>query len=303
MTRTVIEAKLSDMIRTNRLPSAFIFEGMTDDTNALAEDFARLVVCSDLDYKKIHGSACMICSACLKSIRGSHPDITTAEPEDDGARSFHIAKVREIIEDLYLSPNESAKKVYIIRDMQNMTPQGQNALLKSLEEPPKFALFIITVTNLDLILETVKSRAVKFKIEHEKSINLSDNTYDNYDNLSETIKNILIKNGDILAAYQDILKNIDKLGKSGVLSFYSDLENAVRDILIAKIFNEDLSDAKFLYFKNSANFEILKSCIKDYSTKKILELSVKIQKHKSDLEYNANMRLNITSFFGAVMRQ
>ena len=296
MTRAVIEAKLSDMIRTNRLPSAFIFEGTTENTDALADNLARLVVCSDLDYKNTHGSACMVCPSCLKSIRGSHPDITTAEPEDDGARSFHIAKVREIIDDLYLSPNEGAKKVYIIRDMQNMTPQGQNALLKSLEEPPKFALFIITATNLELILETVKSRAVKFKINNGNSTSDSQNN----DNFTENIRNILIKNGGTLAAYQDILKNIDKLGKTGIINFYLDLGNAVRDILVAKIFAEDLNNAQFLYFNNTANFYILEACIKGYSVKKILELSRKIQRFKSDLEYNANLRLNITSFFGEV---
>ena len=295
MTQTIIETKISDMIRTNRLPGAFIFEGMPDDTNMLANNLARSVACLDLDYKKTHGIACMACSSCLKSLRGSHPDITIAEPEDDGARSFHIAKVREIIDDLYLSPNESSKKIYIIRDMQNMTLQGQNALLKSLEEPPEFAVFIITVTNLDLVLETVRSRAVKFKIENKKSIDA-----DNQAIFSEVIKNILVKNADVSATYQDVLKNIDKFGKNGVIGFYAELENAVRDILISKIFagDSDLGNVRFLYFNTSAYLETVKTCAKDYSAKKVLELIKKIRHFKSDLEHNANIRLNMTLFFG-----
>ena len=296
MTRTFIDAKISDMIRTNRLPSAFIFEGVPNDTNALVNNLACSVVCLNLDHKQSHGSACLKCSSCLKAARGLHPDITISEPEGDGVLSFHISKVREIIGDLYLSPNESTKKVYIIRDMQNMTPQGQNALLKSLEEPPEFAVFIITVTNLDLILETVKSRAVKFKIEHTQRVNAENN------NFSETIENILVKNGDTLTVYQNMLKNIDKLGKSGMLNFYSDLENALRDILVAKIFASNLISTPFLYFNSSTDLEFVKDCIKNYSVKKILELMGRIQEIKSDLEYNANIRLNMTSFFEAMSR-
>jgi len=300
MAQTVAETKIGDMIRTNRLPGAFIFEGAPEDTDVLAGNLARSVVCLDTHYKQLNGGACLACLSCLKAARGSHPDIITTESEGDGARSFHIAKVREIIDDLYLSPNESEKKVYIIRQMQNMTSQGQNALLKSLEEPPASAVFIITVTSLDLILETVQSRAVKFKAEHAHNATDSYNNKNEYSETGEIIKNILAKSGGTLAAYQDMLKNIDKLGKPGILAFYSDLENAVRDVLAAKVFVNDLTAARFLYFKNIADFEILESCTKNYSAKKILDLSGKIRDFKSDLEYNANIRLNIASFFCAI---
>ena len=282
---------IKNMIKSDRIPGAFIFEGSPEITGVFADMLAKSAVCSDLDYKKDNGEACGVCEACRKALRKIHPDIIIAEPDGDGAQSFHIEKVREIIDGLYLSPNESDKKIYIIKDMQNMTPQGQNALLKSLEEPPPFAIFIITAANLDLLLETVRSRAVKF--------NLWDGALDApQDNCGEIIKNILGRNPDKLSVYQDIIKNLEKSGKSGVLNFYYNLENAARDILIVKIFSDNLSGARLLYFNNP---EILEKYAGNYSVKKILELCGKIQEYKSDLEYNANTRLNLSSFFSAII--
>jgi len=284
---------IKNMIKSDRLPGTFLFEGSPEVTGVFAGMLARTVVCSDLEYKKNHGEACGVCFSCVKASRNIHPDIIISEPESDGARSFHIKKVREeVIDGLYLSPNESGKKIYIIKDMQNMGHEGQNALLKSLEEPPPFVIFIITAASLDLILETVKSRAVKFNL----SAGDSDFSRDNH---GEIIKNILGKNSDKLAVYQDIIKNLDKTGKSGILNFYYNLENAARDILISKVFFDNLNEARFLYFKD--NPEILEKYAGNYSVAKILELCAKIQEYKSDLEYNANTRLNLSSFFSAII--
>ena len=229
---------IKNMIKSGRLPGTIIFEGSPEGVRLLSDFLAMTVVCSDSEHKKETGEGCGVCAACKKAGKNIHPDIITAEPEADGARSFHIDKVREITEGLYLSPSESDKKVYIIKDMQNMTPQGQNALLKALEEPPLSAVFIITAASLDLVLETVRSRAVSFRLEHE--------TADNKNDYKEIINNILGKNRNKLAVYQDILKNLEKSGKSVILNFYCDLENAVRDIMIAKIFANDLNKARFL---------------------------------------------------------
>jgi len=286
------------MVRGGKLPGAFIFEGSPEAAGGVAAWLAKAAVCADLAHKQARGEACGACASCRKADAGTHPDIITAEPEGTGARSFHIDKVREIIGGLHLSPSELAggKKAYIIRDMQDMTQQGQNALLKSIEEPPPFVVFIITAANLDLLLETVKSRAVKFKLEPDGF----ENAPDDYD-CGGIIRSILGKNGrggDRLAAYQAMLKGLEK---SGMARFYGELENAVRDIMVAKIFAGDLSRARFLYFgKAGADFELLRDCANNYSAKKIFEMCGKIQEFKSDLEYNANTRLNIAAFLSAV---
>ena len=299
---------IKDMVRAERLPGAFIFEGSPDITEAAAYELARAVVCGDAGYKKEYGGFCGVCLSCRKSGRNTHPDIIVAKPENDGAHSFHIDKVREIIGGIYLSPNESGKKVYIIQSMNNMTPQGQNALLKSLEEPPPFVMFIITAENPDLILETVKSRAVRFSAGNSSGSDSAGAANDPAET-DRIIRNIF-GNADRLALYQDMLKSFDKSGRAGVLSFYCNLENAARDIIAAKIFADDLSKADFLYFNinnnsssdNNSDISNLEKYAGNYSLRKIFDLCGKIQEFKADLEYNANTRLNISSFFSAAVQ-
>jgi len=298
---------IKDMIKSDQIPGAFIFEGENGgDRDLIANVLAKTIVCRDIRHKKEYGEPCGICAACVKSVKNIHPDIIVPGADSDGALSFHIEKVRDIVGSLYLTPNESDKKVYIINNMQNMTPQGQNALLKSLEEPPPFAVFIITVTNCDLILETVKSRAVKFTVDHSDNSGKKGVTAV-YDDL---IRDILVKNPDKLSAYQKLMsKSFEKSDKTEVLNFYSYLENALRDILIAKIFmpyeNTDNTDItapniSFLYFTDHKNFEELKNLANLYSTKKIFNLAKKIHKYKTDLDYNVNIRLNLVSFLSSL---
>lgn len=281
------------MVKSGRLPGTFILEGSPGITETFADILALAAVCSDADHKKESGQACGVCGACRKARQKTHPDIMISQPESDGARSFHIEKVRGITDSLYLSPNESGRKVYIIKDMQNMTQQGQNALLKSIEEPPPFAMFIITASSLDLVLETVRSRAVKFRLgDGTDPLAHMPAGYAYHD---EIIKGILAKNTDKFTIYQNMLKNLEK---AGILNFYHDLQTALRDILIAKIFAEGGSGARFLYFNDS---ETAADYADNYSVKKIFELCGAIGKFKSDLEYNANTRLNIASFLSAII--
>ena len=279
---------IKDMIKSNKIPGAFIFEG--DSSNfvqgggtSFADILAKAIVCHDYGHKEKYGEACGICGSCVKSDKGIHPDIIISEPGGEGNLSFHIDKVRDIISGLYLSPNESDTKVYIIKDMQNMTPQGQNALLKSIEEPPPFAVFIITVNSGDLILETVKSRAVRFVLDSDESGKKTPPIYD------ELIRDILTENPDKLLIYQKLFSSgLEKNDKTEVLRFYSGLENALRDIMVAKI---------FMSYENDGD---MKKLVNLYSIKKILNLSKKIHKYKADLEYNINIRLNLTSFLSSL---
>ena len=297
---------IKDMIKSNKIPGAFIFECEQSGVRDLfARNLARAVVCLDAEHKKNFGEACGVCESCAKAIKNIHPDIITSEPEGEGNLSFHIEQVRDIIDGLYLSPNESSAKVYIIRDMHNMTPQGQNALLKSIEEPPPFAVFIITANNGDMILETVKSRAVRFALDHEEKSEEKKPAHI----YGDLIQNILAETSDKLSLYQKLSSTgLDKSDKTEVINFYSCIENALRDILTAKIFmayesaeNTDNGGSfgiSFLYFESFGEIEKL---INFYSVKKILDLSKKIHKYKADLDYNINIKLNLTSFLGSLI--
>ena len=76
------------------------------------------------------------------------------------ARSFHIDVVREIRMDAYIRPNESDRKVYLLMGAQNLSEQAQNALLKILEEPPSYVLFLLVCKDKSALLPTVLSRAM-----------------------------------------------------------------------------------------------------------------------------------------------
>ena len=101
---------------------------------------------------------------CQKAEKGYHPDIFEYKPKG-GARSFHVDTVRNVINDVYVAPNEADYKVYILCNAHFMNESAQNALLKVLEEPPSYAVFILTVENKSAMLETVLSRSVVLSLE------------------------------------------------------------------------------------------------------------------------------------------
>jgi len=279
---------IKEMVKSNKIPGAFIFESeRCAAVDLLADNLAKTITCADAGYKKTYGAACGVCRSCVKAGKKIHPDIIAPEPEGEGAQSFHINQVRDIIGSLYLAPNESDVKVYIIKDMQNMTNEAQNALLKSLEEPPRFAVFIITVNDGGLLLETVKSRAVRFALDYE---GISKK------NLTQVYSGLI---NDILAGSRDAARaaELGKADKAEVINFYTHMENALRDILAAKIFSEGGADISFLYFDNPEEINKITNL---YPTKKIFDMAKKIRKYKSDLDYNVNIKLNLASFLSCI---
>jgi DNA polymerase-3 subunit delta' len=300
---------IKEMIKSEKVPGAFIFEG-EDEKNKeiISEALAKSIVCENTEYKKKNGEGCGRCRSCLKAEKFVHPDIIVSKSDGEGNLSFHIDKARDITGGLYLAPNDSETKVYIVQNMQDMTPQAQNALLKSIEEPPPFAVFIITVNSADLILETVKSRAVKFTISSKNETEKKDPLL-----CDDIITDILAKNPDKLSTYQKLVsKASDKSGKTEIINFYNCLENALRDVLTAKILisrkNSNSGEFPFLYFTGqTANREDVLEKVKKladiYSVNKILNLSKTVHKYKSDLDYNINIRLNLASFLSSINLQ
>ena len=104
---------------------------------------------------------CLACPACRKAMAGSHPDIITVTDPDHKAVAVKI--VREYREDVYIKPNEADKKVYIFP--QELGTEGQNALLKILEEPPPYGVFLLLAENPQQILTTVRSRCTLLQME------------------------------------------------------------------------------------------------------------------------------------------
>ena len=104
---------------------------------------------------------CGTCGPCRKIQSGSHPDFITVE--DPEHKNVAVKIVRQIREDVFIKPNESAYKIYLFP--QELGIEGQNALLKILEEPPAHGVFILLIDNPEKMLTTVRSRCTELKLQ------------------------------------------------------------------------------------------------------------------------------------------
>ena len=105
---------------------------------------------------RVEFDACGTCAACQRILRGAHPDVMMVEPGDKG--SIKIEQVRDIIDRAAYRPFEGRRRVVIIDDADALVDQAQNALLKTLEEPPNASNFLLVTSRPDAMLPTVRSR-------------------------------------------------------------------------------------------------------------------------------------------------
>ncbi len=103
---------------------------------------------------------CLRCNACRKVMEGVHPDFITVE--DPEHKNVAVKIVRQMRDDMFVMPNEGEKKVYMLA--QSLGIEGQNALLKVLEEPPSYGVFLLLTDNPEKLLPTVRSRCVELAL-------------------------------------------------------------------------------------------------------------------------------------------
>ena len=120
----------------------------------LARLLSAAILCKDAQ------KPCMGCNACRKAMANTHPDvITVTDPEH---KNVAVRIVREIRDDMFIRPNEADRKIYIFP--QELGIEGQNALLKILEEPPSYGVFLLLCENPEKLLPTVRSRATELQL-------------------------------------------------------------------------------------------------------------------------------------------
>ena len=103
---------------------------------------------------------CLQCPACRKVLEDVHPDVITVT--DAEHKNVAVKIVREMRDDMFIRPNEGEKKVYLLP--QSLGVEGQNALLKILEEPPSYGVFLLLTDTPEKLLPTVRSRCVELKL-------------------------------------------------------------------------------------------------------------------------------------------
>ncbi len=150
--------RLQWMVQSGKVLNSYVFEGAEGiGKKTTADIFASALVCENQK-----NAPCGYCSACAKTGTRNHPDIIYVRKKKDKT-SIGIDEVREqIIESAYIKPFLADKKIFIIEDGGLLTAGAQNGLLKVLEEPPAYAVFIILTPKAGLLLDTVLSRSVLF---------------------------------------------------------------------------------------------------------------------------------------------
>ena len=148
---------LKEIIKKNKISHAYLFYGYEYGMQKeVASLFAKAILCEHKDF------FCRSCFSCKKFLGENHPDFFEIGKQSVKGQSFNISDVREIIEKSFVKPNESAFKVFLLNDVQNLFGGAINSLLKILEEPPNEVVFILTATNKNKVLKTVFSRCVSF---------------------------------------------------------------------------------------------------------------------------------------------
>ena len=122
--------------------------------HTLARLLAAAILCKE------SGKPCLRCNPCRKVLEGNHPDLITVEDKEH--KNVAVKLVRDYRDDMFIRPNESDHKIYLFP--QELGIEGQNALLKILEEPPSYGVFILLTDNPEKLLPTVRSRCTELSL-------------------------------------------------------------------------------------------------------------------------------------------
>jgi DNA polymerase-3 subunit delta' len=155
---------LARAIRGGTLPPSLIFAGpagVGKRTVALA--VAQAFNCTQVTGAQPHldVDACGVCAACTRIARGVHPDVLLIRPGDTG--TIKIEEVRTVIDSAAFRPFEGRRRVVIIDEADRLVAPAQNALLKTLEEPPPSSVFLLVADRPDTLLPTVRSRCPRLQ--------------------------------------------------------------------------------------------------------------------------------------------
>lgn len=146
-------------IERDRISHAYILNGESGSgKKTLANIFAAALQCEE------HGKTpCGKCKSCLQAVSGNHPDIIKVLHEK---ASISVEDIRtQLNADIEIKPYSSKYKIYIVADADKMTEQAQNALLKTIEEPPAYGIIMLLVTNKNKLLPTILSRCVTLNLK------------------------------------------------------------------------------------------------------------------------------------------
>lgn len=153
-----ITGHLQNAIRMGKVSHAYIIQGEAGSgKKLLADTFATTLQCEEGGIEP-----CGHCQSCKQAVSGNHPDIRRVTHEK---ASISVDDIRlQLNNDILVKPYSRPYKVYIIDEAEKMTEQAQNAMLKTIEEPPEYAVIILLTVNAKLLLPTILSRCILLNV-------------------------------------------------------------------------------------------------------------------------------------------
>ena len=284
-----------DLISQKQNCASFLFSSQDEVlVSNFCYMFAKFLLCSG------ENKPCGVCESCKKVDLLSHSDLIIYPKNHKG---ILVDDIKNLIENVYLSPIESDKKVFVLNNFSLATIQSQNKLLKILEEPPKNVYIILGVTNESKVLPTIFSRCkkirlnklddndIKFALQEKanesvvdlssgdltKAIKFSSDSFflDCYNNCLDTLKNM--KDSKMVLNFS--AKLVSKKGEIGTV--LTILESFYRDMLLIRLRQEQL-------VKNQNILGDLRVISQDYDADAIDKVIKKLYEVKRAVDFNCN---------------
>ena len=306
-----IISSLRKSIENGRVGHAYIFNGPAGiGKKTVARAFAGILLCDNREGS----AACGKCMPCRLFREGSNPDFMGIEAQ---GTSIGVDAIRQMQEDIIKKPLYSPRKVYLISGAENMTVQAQNCLLKTLEEPPGYAVIILTTSGYDALLETLRSRSVRYDFRKNSEKEVREALIREFGTIPENSDFIVPYSGGIigkaleLAGSEefaelrdntvDVLFKIRKPRLYSVFEIYHFFEeNKSRLDIILDIMLTVYRDMLVLrktgneyMLINSDKKDIILNNIQDFSAEKLLTGINTLETARKNIRQNANFQLSI----------
>lgn len=281
-----IKQDLQEIIDNNTISHSYMFVGIDGiGKKLIAKEYARKILCLNKQNQN-----CATCDSCIKFNSGNNPDFLEIFPDGN---SIKIAQMREMQEKVYQKPIVSDKKVFIIDQVEKMTEEAQNSLLKTLEEPPEYMVIILITSNENKLLNTVKSRCIRINFTGLSKQDITK--YAEAHQINIASQNLLEMCGGSIGKLEKINENIDD---------YNSLELATNKLIDGKLKNvvEEMNCFNILYESKEIIQDLLDymtvliylhiSKEKDYRQKFLNTIKL-IEETKQRLNSNTNYDMSI----------
>ncbi|MDO4321671.1 MAG: DNA polymerase III subunit delta' [Lachnospiraceae bacterium] len=309
-------AHLERAIETGKVSHAYIFSGdKGTGKRRLADAFAETLQCEGTGVRP-----CGECHSCRQAESGNHPDIIYIKHEKP--TSIGVEDIRDqLTGDIQIRPYNGKYKIYMIPDAEKMTVQAQNAILKTIEEPPEYAVIILMTTNEQMFLDTIRSRCVVLNLkpvpdDQVKAYLMEQIQVPDYQadicvafaqgNIGKAVR--LASSEDFSAIKSSAMQLIRNAGKMEI----SDLIDYVREVQEYKISIQDYLDILALWYRDMVYFKAtrdidgivfqdeirtIRDTVKVCSYEGVEEVMKAIESAKTRLSANVNFDLTMELLF------